>query len=286
MIRQFAFFSLFLTFLYSLSACMPSAVKKVEEPAEHRDISRPAIGIKAYVVKESVSLRQGPAFTASIKTTLQDGEALRILENRNGWYHVITESGLKGWVRSNLVGPRNLSKTLMATAFNDSIMPRFSAQLFIDKNKPYRVIYLQFADGKTSKPYSIIKRIARAYQKKVYHGTVTVHLIKPNSRKPVKTYTFKGLEIGDIPLPVLPVGILHGLKLNETAVKLYIFAPDNISRNKLLNMARKASATYEYPFEKTEIIVRSLGNKKCRLYYIEDAYGEDYAFGRCGPPSS
>ena len=174
----------------------------------------------------------------------------------------------------------------MAAAFNDSIMPNFSAQLFIDKNQPYKVIYLKFDKISSGKMDTYVKRIVRAYQQKVYGGDVTGHVIKDNSDSFLKNYTFRGNGLKTIPLPILNVGVLQKFELNGKAVKLHILVDKFKNKQQLLKMARAASARYDYPFEKAEIIVRSWPSRKCLLYYVEDAYGEDYYFDRCQPPAS
>ncbi len=265
--------------LFITLSCAPKVVKK-EAPAKG------PVGAAyhvAYAIKEKVNVRQEPNARAGVVAQLEDGDRVLVLKNRKGWYQIQLDSGKKGWVRSDLVGPRNLSRTRMAAAFNDSVMMAFPAELFIDKNKPYKVIYLKFKKQNPVKMDLLVKRIARAYQQKVYPGAITVHVIKDNSDKFIKTYTFKAQGIAHVPLPVLPMGILEKVSLQGKSLKLQIIVPPNATKKALLRLARKVSARYEYPFEKVEIVLKEMTTHKCRLYFMEDGYGEDFAFDRCRP---
>ncbi len=277
-------YALGILFLLYFSACTPRVTQKA--PSAEPALPQTAQTLRAYVIKETVNVRQASTTGSAIVATLEDGSPVQILENKNGWYHIVMENGKSGWVRSDLVGPRNLSKTIMAAAFNDSIMPNFSAQLFIDKNKPYKVIYLQFEKHPGTKMDLYVKRIVNAYQEKVYRGAVTVHVLRPNSDQFLKSYTFKSRGIAEIPLPVLPAGILQKVELHNNNIKLHIVMNTPATHQTLLKVARKASGRYSYPFEKAEIIIRARPSKQCLLYYVEDAYGEDYYFDRCQPPAS
>ncbi len=272
--------------LFLLLSCNPKLSKKTAPSLPKNDLLKEKFKLTAFVIKDHINIRKTPSTNAQVVFTLQDGETVQITENKNGWYHIITAEGQEGWVRSDLIGPRNLSKTAMARALNDSIIPNFSAQLYIDKNHPYQVIYLKFNNIEPASMDSYVKKIVRLYQQKVYPGPVTVHIIKNNSDGFIKDYHFKGIGLAKIELPVLPVGILKTFKINKNSVKLQIVIPKKISKKELLSLARSASQKYGYPITKAEIIVRSALSQKCLLYYLEDAYGEDYYFDRCTPPAS
>ncbi len=267
-------------------ACTPKAVKPTKPAVEEAQATTGIFNLKAYVIKEQVNIRQQPTTGSKIVATLQDGDAVQILENQKGWYRISAENGVQGWVRSDLIGPRNLSKTVMAAAFNDSVMPNFSAQLFIDKNQPYKVIYLKFDNIDPSRMDLYVKRIANAYQQKVYAGTVSIHVIKDNSDEFIKSYTFKGAPIAEVSLPVLSFGVLQKFKLQGKAVTLQVLVEGQKSKSQLLSLAKQVSKKYGYPIEKAEVILRAWPSKKCLLYYVEDGYGEDYYFNRCQPPAS
>ncbi len=283
---KFVVYQLLVIVLLTHFGCAPKAVKPTKPAATKSPAISGIFNLKAYVIKEQVNIRQQPSTGSKVIATLRDGDAVQIMENQKGWYRINTENGTQGWVRSDLIGPRNLSKTAMAAAFNDSIMPNFSAQLFIDKNKPYKVIYLKFDKLNPSQIDLYVKRIVNAYQQKVYPGPVTVHVIKDNSDEFIKSYTFKGAAIAEIALPILPYGVLQKFELQDKAVKLYILVGEQKTKNKLLSLAKQASKKYSYPIEKAEIILRAWPSKKCLLYYVEDGYGEDYYFDRCQPPAS
>ncbi len=264
-------------------SCAPTVPKKKAGLPS----SKPAVSVwsNAYVLKDQTPVRKKPAKGAALVTTLSDGDEVRIVDNRNGWYRIVTDNGRSGWVRSNLVGPRTLSRTAMASAFNDSIMTHFTAKLYIDKNHPYRVIYLETNEHNIAKAKKMARIVGKAYQQKVYAGKVTVNLIHPKQKKYFAQVILKAKGPARIPVPVIEYGYLEKIKVKGKAVRLIVRVPPSLSKKQLLKLARKISSAYSYPFTKSEIIIRPFPkgriNKNCLLYYVEDEYGEDYAFGRC-----
>lgn len=279
-----------------LFSCQPSAVvtKESKAPSAH------GIFPPLYVVKEKVNLRSKPSASSAKVARLQDGDALTFLTNKNGWYQVRTEDGQTGWLRSDLAGPRALSKTRMAAAFADSILPAFNAKLFFDKTDLYKTVYLtlpaSFYSSK-NKALKQAKKIGRAYQNKVYKGAVEIRILKPESQELFTRLTLSAVGLARVPLPVLDFGFLFKLEEQNKAVKLFVAIPKTVSKKALLKSARRISATYDYPFTKAEIYMvtdsaegmRYLAhfNKPpqqrsvCRLYYLEDANGEDFKFHFC-----
>ncbi len=241
-----------------------------------------AVLTTAYVLRDRAPLRQGPGKKFPIITPLQDGDQVRILKNTKGWYNVSTDQDKKGWVRSYLVGPRSLSRTAMAAAFNDSIMTHFKAKLYIDKNKPYKVIYLETNEPDITKAKKMARIIGKAFQKKVYPGKITINLIRPHQSKYFAQVVLPAKGLAQIPVPVIEYGYLEKLIVKGKTVRLIVRVPNGLSKKVLLKLARKASSAYSYPFTKSEIVIRVTGiSKKCLLYYVEDEYGENYAFGKC-----
>lgn len=282
--------------IFIFLSCNPSTVKK--EPGHVQ--TSPAYP-SLFVIKEQVNLRSRPSAQSLKKGVLQDGDELQVLENQNGWYKIITDDGKRGWLRSDLAGPRNLSLTRMASAFTDSILPAFNAKMFFDKTDLYKTIYLTldtkfYASQKRARREA--QKIGRAYQQKVYHGSLEIRVMHPNTKELFLRVNLPAIGLAKIPVPVLKYGVLISLQEKNKAVSIYSAVPDSISNIELLRAARKISARYEYPFTKTEIYMvndspaglnylmhlknKPADKKICRLYYLEDADGEDYRFRFCG----
>lgn len=270
---------------FLLFSCVSQVAKK--EIIKKKPACKPGLTVltTAYVLKDQTVLRNGPGKQFTAVTELQDGNPVKITGNKHGWYHVLTDKNKKGWMCSNLVGPRILSRTTMAAAFNDSIMNHFNAKLYIDKNHPYKVIYLETTEPSITKAKKLARAVGNAYQKKVYPGKITVNLIRPNQKKYFAQVILKPIGLARIPVPVIEHGYLQKIKVKGKRVFLVVRVPQKLSHKTLLKLARKISAAYGVPFTKSEIIVRPIADnkqaKKCLLYYVEDEYGEDYAFNRC-----
>ncbi len=281
--------------IFLFLSCNPSTVKK-------ESVSVPVTGIfpPLYVIKEQVNMRSRPSAQSSKIGVLQDGDELQVLKNQNGWYKIITDDGKKGWLRSDLAGPRSLSLTRMASAFTDSLLPAFNAKMFFDKTDLYKTIYLTLKPGFYSsekKARKEAQRIGRAYQQKVYRGALEIRVMHPNSEELFLRINLPAIGLTKIPVPVLRYGVLISLQERNRAVSIFTAVPDSISNKQLLRAARKISARYDYPFTKAEIYMVSdspaglqylqnfkkgpADKKLCRLYYLEDADGEDYRFRFC-----
>lgn len=290
--RRFLWVSVF---LFLFLSCNPSVVKKETAPAQTTG-AFPSL----YVIKEQVNLRSKPSAQLSKITTLEDGAELQVVKNQNGWYKIITDEGKKGWLRSDLAGPRTLSLTRMAAAFADSVLPAFNAKMFFDKTDLYKTIYLTLDAGFYSSQKKVrrqAQKIGRAYQKKVYHGALEIRVLHPQTKELFLRINRPAIGLTKIPLPVLKYGVLIALTEKNKAVSIFIAVPDSISDKKLLRAARKISARYDYPFTKAEIYMASNSpqgirylthfketpahQKVCRLYYLEDADGEAYRFNFC-----
>lgn len=267
--------------LFLIISCGPKAVVK-EESA---DAEKPSFYHNAYALKENINIREKNSAKSAIVEKLSDGDAVYLLRNHKGWYEIQTEDGKHGWVRSDLVGPRSLSRTRMATAFVDSVLPAFSAQLYFDKKETYRVLYLTLADTyyrskKTAQTQA--RKIGRAYQQRVYPEYIEMRILKPQSKDLFSAVNLSAIGIANLPLPILDAGYLISIKENKKAVKILVVVPESIENKLLLKMARSISAKYDYPFIKTEVIIRNRNKSGlCRLYFMEDKDGEDYRFESC-----
>ncbi len=276
-------------------SCTPSTVKKETAPMPTAGIFPPL-----YVIKERVNMRGQPS-SRSLKTgVLEDGDEVRVIKNKNGWYQIITDEGGKGWLRSDLAGPRTLSLTRMASAFTDSILPAFDAKMFFDKTDLYKTIYLTLRPNLYSSQKDArqeARKIGQAYQQKVYHGALEIRVMRPQTEELFLRLRLPAIGLAKVPLPILKYGVLISLREKNKTVSIYTAVPDSISDKQLLRAARKISARYDYPFTKAEIYMvsdspagieyllhfdkRPSDKTRCRLYYLEDADGEDYRFNFC-----
>ena len=253
-----------------------------------------------YISKEQINLRSQPGTQASKAATLHDGDAIYISSNIKGWYKVSTDNGENGYVRSDLAAPRTLSRTRMTTAFADSVMPAFAAELYFDKTELYKIIYLTLDASyyeSQSKAKSYAEKIAGAYQQRVYPGKIEVRIMHHSEDKLFAKLILPAIGLANIPVPVFDYGVLFSLTEKNKEVSIKMMVPDSIPDKELLRSARKISAAYDYPFRKAEIYMISdsapgvsylkdfskqpLDNYVCRLYYLEDANGEDFKFKFC-----
>jgi SH3-like domain-containing protein len=254
----------------------------------------------AYIIKESVNIRTKPTAKAPIKTQLKDGDKIELIKNQKGWYHITNAENIDGWVRSDMVGPKNLSRTILASAFIDSTLPNFNVKMFFDKKDLYKIVYLIFPDQDYKNPKNLkmkAKKIAKQYQKEVYPGAVELRIMRTDEKTLFKKIKLKPRSIADIPHPIIRHGRLIELSVNskdELIIKIVV--PDSIGNQKLLKMAKNISKIYDYRIKKIEIFMgldsqegieylkRPKDHKKstlCKLYYLEDAAGEYHSFKQC-----
>lgn len=288
-------FLLVSVFFISIWACSPSGVKKETSGSSTLGIYPPL-----YIIKEQVNLRSEAGLTGNIITTLNDGDEIQVIENKNGWYHMNADDGKQGWLRSDLAGPRTMSRTRMASAFSDSILPAFRSKIFFDKTDLFRKVYLTLPASYYSSQKNAsnqAEKIGKAYQQKVYPGAIDILVMRPESEELFFNLTLPAAGIAEVPIPILKHGILFDLKRSNSTVAIYVAVPVTVSDKVLLKTARDISAAYDYPFTKAEVYMvtnsvsglRYLGHFDtpaedkgvCRLYYLEDGDGEDYRFNFC-----
>jgi hypothetical protein len=286
--------------LLFLIGCGPKLVKEKSVKIEKEIKSNlPSL----YVIKEKINVRNNFSISSQIITSLNDGDEVQFLQSENGWYQVLLVNGQKGWVRSDLVGPRSLSRTILARAFVDSTLPAFNCEMFFDKEELYRIIYLILPEKYYTSKAKVAEQarfVGKAYQEKVYPGDLEIRIMKSlsNSELFLKVQ-LEAVNIADVPVPIIQFGRLYALdtpKIGEVDIKILV-KPD-ISDQDLLQMARDISAIYNYPFTKAEIFLitdsleglryletngESYKDKSLiRLYYLEDRDGELYEFNISG----
>lgn len=279
------------------SACTTKTVKK-QPPAGLSPF--PAGSVQAYVLKEKINVRSGPTRSGSVIETAREGEEVAILNNKNGWYRVVLNDGKKGWIRSDLIGPRSICFPCLATAYADSVLPAYKARIFLDKERPYQIVYLTLparAYAARKKLIKMAKKIGLAYQHKVYPGKVEIRVLKPQNKELFVKINLPAVGSANLHPPLLPFGKLVRFDHRKFTIRLFMLVPAGKSNQQLLKLSRKISSKYDYPVKKVEILMADdsaqglkellgkyttpLHSKWCRLYYLEDANGEDYHFGLC-----
>ncbi len=288
-----------LLFIILFIACTKTVVKKGSTPPEV--ITPKAIVYpQAYIIKETVNLRSTPNSKSQIIEALKDGDKVELLENRMGWYRINTENKKTGWLRSDMVGPKKLSRTLTASVFVDSVLPNYNAKMFFDKKRLYRTVYLIFPMQDYDNRQILkkkAKKIGEEYQRKVYPGAVEIRIMEPDKKTLFTKIKLKALANTDIAYPILTYGRLIDLTLNtKDALTVKIAVPDSITDNNLLKMAKNISKNYDYRIRKLEILIgrdsdeglkflnaptKEKNSSFCRLYYLEDEAGEYYKFNQC-----
>ncbi len=290
-------FSVLLVFLFMVS-CAPKLVQQEKKEEKPQATSG---SLQAYVLPETVNLRQQPHTKSKVVQQMTSGETVFVLKNINGWYAVQTEDGQKGYIRSDLVGPRSLSRTTLASAFVDSLLPNFGAEMFFDKKDLYKTVYLtlkpEYYQSK-NKAKSMARKIGLAYQQNVYPGAVELRVLKQDSKELYTKIKLKSIGMATFSLPVFKFGRLARVDSHGWETALYLAVPDSIPDQALLKAGRNISGHFGYPVSKVEVffisdspqglaLIRKLPDKSntaknlCRLYYLEDKDGEDYKFNFC-----
>lgn len=285
------FLSFFLS-LILLFACTKKSIKKDEEISD--------LSSTAYVIKETVNMRSDNSTSSQIIKKLNDGQEVNIIRNDNGWYEIYDNEREKGWLRSDMVGPKELSRTLLATAFVDSLLPGLNADMYFDKTDLYKTIYLvlphkYYDSQKNAAMYA--KKIGKKYQEKVYPGNLEIRIMKKNREDLFTQLQLEAIGNANIPIPIIRKGRLISLNQENWQILINIAVPSDITKSELLNQARVISAKYDLPYKKIEIF-QAVDNKTgriylnnhtkkpfdtgiCKLYYLEDKDGEYYKYNTC-----
>jgi hypothetical protein len=284
----------------ALAACAPKTTVR-KEPVVVEKV-RPELP-SAFVIKEKINVRQHGTTASGIIATINDGDEIFIMENEDGWYQIKFGDNQSGWVRSDLVGPRNLSRTILAKAFVDSMLPDYNTDMFFDNEALYRIVYLVLpkdAYSSKAKAAALARKVGHRYQKKVYPGDLEIRIMRPDDQKELfMKVHLEAVNIADVPVPVLEYGRLYAMETPVMgSVRLWILIPEDIPDDPLLEMARSISAKYAYPFTKAEIYLvkdtkaghaylknpqkSPVGETVLRLYYLEDKDGEYFQFDVSG----
>ncbi len=278
------FFIFFLLFLF---ACVS---KKKLELSETIDSDKELVTKNNYlwVFKPSVNIRENDTINSLLVDQIVDGDSALVLTNKKGWYHIQTEDNKTGWVRSDLLGPKNLSAFRQAVSFADSLKEKDKTELFLDKKLYHKRIYITYASAAYHSPKEIeikTKELVKKYQEKVYRGEITVRVLKPGTDEEYLTQTYEGDKNADPVLPVIPFGFIQSVDREDpSTIALSYSIPAEISNQELLETARHISSTFPLSYQRVEISFTDLHSSKdkiCRLWFREDQRGEEYTFNQC-----
>jgi len=277
--------------ILSLAVLTGCATKKPPEPAAPEDIVEKEIISKPtylWAFKPGVNIRESNAPSAAKISQISDGDSVAVLANRNGWYQVRTEENNTGWIRTDLLGPKNLSAFRRAVSFVDSLQEKEKIDVFFDKNLYHKRIYISFpTELYTSKSIieSVTRKVIDDFQTRVYRGEVTERVLKPGSDEEYLTIVVKGVKNADPLLPVIPFGIIRKvIPKYAKGIKIEYEIPSDISDQQILNTARKLSGEYPLTYQMIEVTFvddSDSSKEQCRLWFMEDENGEDYKFNQC-----
>ena len=269
---------IFASLIILLFSCTPKVAKEPPPKKEQQEIKY------LWAYKQTANVRSGNFSGSNKVTSLTDGDSVKVLRNDNGWYEIQLNNGTNGWIRSDLLGTKDMSVFSKAISFSHDLKEKEYITLFFDKKIQHKRILLEFPKSEyTSK--SIVEKKARKigdkYQKSVYAGNVTIQVIEPENQSEYLTINLPGSPNADINLPVFTFGILEEVNvLNQDELKLVITVNENINNTDMLKEARKIAGSFPLTLKKVNVTLKN-NSQKCILSFIEDAAGETYKFNQC-----
>ncbi len=134
-------------FFLILSMMIGCATKKPPEIEEESSIVEKEITpLPDYLwaFKPNINVREDHSPSSSKVAQLSDGDSVIVMTNENGWYQIRTNENTIGWVRTDLLGPKNLSAFTRAISFVDSLKENEEIEVFFDKKLYHKRIYISF----------------------------------------------------------------------------------------------------------------------------------------------
>jgi len=262
--------------------------KTVETPVA--DIDRGSVYKDAllWVYKPNVNIRDKASGSGNKLAQLMDGDSVVVLANENGWYQIKATNGETGWVRSDLLGPKELSAFHYAVRFIEEMKKKEQIEVYFDKKLYHKRIYISFPSdmyASMTKIESNTRDLVKRYQEDVYRGHVTARVLKPGSDEEYMTIEIKGTVNADPILPVIPFGRIEEVdRKNPSEIKLYYSTPEDISDEKLISTARQISSKFPISYKRVEITFKNTPynmTDTCRIWFMEDKNGEDYKLDQC-----
>jgi hypothetical protein len=270
-----------------LALFISCATKKAPELEPKADINRKEVITKPdylWVFKPNINVRSDNSPSSSKLTQLSDGDSVIVLKNENGWYQIKTTSDTTGWIRTDLLGPRNLSAFSKAVTFVDSLREAEEIEIFFDKNLYHKRIYISYPPRFYTTKSAVeakTKLITDDFQRRVYRGKVNARVLQPGNKEEYLAITVPGETNADPILPVVPYGILRKVTPKyANGISLEYETPDDISDEQILATARNLSERFPLTYPKIEITFFDT-SKNCRLWFVEDSNGENFKFDAC-----
>jgi len=237
-----------------------------------------------WVYKNTVNVRESNAANSALLTSLTDGDSVKVLQNDNGWYEITLNDGVNGWIRSDLLGTKNMSAFSKAIDFSNNLKENEKINLYFDKKIQHKRIFLEFPENEYSSKENIEKiarEIGNRYQQTVYPGKVTIQVIELQNQSEYLTIELAGERNADLDLPVIKYGILEKVSIEENSkLKISILIKETVKQEDLVTEARKIAGSFPLTFECVNINFVDLKNN-CVLSFKEDASGENYNFNQC-----
>jgi hypothetical protein len=235
-----------------------------------------------------VNIRDAASGSGDKLAQLVDGDSVIVLTNENGWYQIKSLDGITGWVRSDLLGPKELSTYPSAVRFIEEMKEKEQIELYFDKNLYHKRIYISFPSEVYTSKTNVEKKtreLVKLYQEDVYRGHVTARVLRAGSDEEYITLEIKGSVNADPLLPVIPFGRIEKVERNNPSkIKLSYSTPVDISDEKLISTARQLSSKFPISYQLVEITFKNAPystEKQCRLWFMEDKNGEDYKLNQC-----
>jgi hypothetical protein len=262
--------------------------ESIEPPTS--DIDKESLSHDAllWVFKPNVNIRECASASAKKLITLADGDSVLVLKNVEGWYQIRTLDGQSGWIRSDLLGPKDLSAFGSAVTFVENLKENDNIEVYFDKKLYHKRIYISYPSDLYSSRQAVetkTKEIVQDYQNKVYRGTVTARVLKAGSEEEYLTLEVKGAINAEPILPIVPFGRIEDVdRSNSSEIKLIYSVPADISDNQLITTARDIVPKFPISYQSIEIVFKDSPysvQKSCRLWYMEDKNGEEFKVGEC-----
>ena len=267
-----------LIFIFVFLSCTPKVTKEPPPKVEQPDVKY------LWAYKKAANVRSSNSASSNKLTSLTDGDSVKVIRNQKGWYEVIFENGLKGWIRSDLLGTKKMSAFSNAISFSNRLKENENINLYFDKKIQHKRIFLEFPQSEYSSKKNIenkTKEIGNKYQEIVYPGKVTIQVIEPINQSEYLTINLSGSPNADLNLPVFNFGILDEINVSkENELKLIIVVNENIENAILLKEARQIAGSFPLTLKKVNITFKNK-SQKCILSFLEDASGEHCKFNFC-----
>lgn len=254
-----------------------------------------------YIIRDNINVRATGSTSGRKIGTVMDGEEVQVLQNTNGWYQIETANNVKGWIRSDFVGPKSLSYGLKMTDFVESTIHTRGAEMFVDENNPYAIVYMVFPDIQYSskgKAESFAREIGQKYQEDVYPGNVEIRILNKDQKTLFTKVNLPKRGATNLKAPLLKTGRTYDFIVkNKNEILIQVLIPAGLSDDTLLDMCDEICLSYGDDVRKVEIYFaknsaegkmvfsqdgfKPSNKNVCRFYYLEDSQGPDYKSNFC-----